>query len=267
VTFSPRIVSLVPSVTELLIDLGLGPFVVGRTGFCIHPASAVASIAKVGGTKDVHVSKLRALAPTHVVVNVDENRLDTVQAVREFVPHVIVTHPIRPEDNLALIDQLVSAFAPEFIALYSIDVRATKLKDQIRAGLQRLQTRPCRPQSVLYLIWREPWMTVARDTYISHMLSLIGWRTWPNQRGGDAGAGRYPVVDWVDPALQAVQRVLLSSEPFSFKPEHAHEVQHWLPQARVQVVDGEMLSWYGSRSVAGLAYLASLADSAELSSE
>ncbi len=259
-TFSPRIVSLVPSVTELLLDLGLGPYMVGRTGFCIHPASAVAHIAKVGGTKDVHLPKLRALAPTHVLVNVDENRWDTVQALREFVPHVIVTHPIQPQDNLALIDQILLAFAPEFIAMNSIGVRAEALKHQIHAGLQRLQARPYTSQSVLYLIWRDPWMTVARDTYISQMLSLIAWQTWPDQLGGETGAGRYPRVDLADSALRTVQRVLLSSEPYSFKPEHVQEVQRLLPQAQVQTVDGELLSWYGSRSVAGLAYLASLAD-------
>ena len=92
-----RIASLVPSLTELLVALGLCEHIVARTGFCIHPADAVAGIAKVGGTKDVNLVKLRRLAPTHVLINIDENRLDTAQALREFVPQVIVTHPRTPD--------------------------------------------------------------------------------------------------------------------------------------------------------------------------
>ncbi|MBW8831671.1 MAG: ABC transporter substrate-binding protein [Burkholderiales bacterium] len=106
-----RIASLVPSITELLIALGLRQHVVARTGFCIHPADDVRDIPKVGGTKDVNLDKLRSLRPSHVIVNVDENRLDTVDAIRAWPkaerPQVIVTHPNSPEDNLALIDQLV----------------------------------------------------------------------------------------------------------------------------------------------------------------
>src|SRR5690606_5946896 len=93
---------LVPSITELLCDLGLAPQLVGRTGFCIHPAAAVAAIPKVGGTKDVNIDKIRKLAPTHLVVNIDENEKPTVEALAEFVPHIVVTHPLAPRDNLAL---------------------------------------------------------------------------------------------------------------------------------------------------------------------
>ena len=97
-----RIVSLVPSITELLFDLGLGDRVVGRTGFCVHPRPAVRDVPKVGGTKDVKLDALRALAPTHVIVNVDENEASTVDELRRFVPHIVVTHPNAPGDNLAL---------------------------------------------------------------------------------------------------------------------------------------------------------------------
>ncbi len=97
-----RIVSLVPSITELLCTLGLGPQLVGRTGFCIHPKEEVAAIPKVGGTKDVNIDKIRKLAPTHVIVNIDENEKPTADALAEFVPHVVVTHPMGPRDNLAL---------------------------------------------------------------------------------------------------------------------------------------------------------------------
>ena len=108
-----RIVSLVPSVTELLCDLGLAPQLAGRTGFCIHPADVVAGIPKVGGTKDVNLDKLRRLAPTHVVVNIDENEKPTVDQIAQFVPHIVVTHPNAPRDNLDLYRLMGGVFCRE----------------------------------------------------------------------------------------------------------------------------------------------------------
>ena len=108
-----RIVSLVPSITEMLCDFGLAPRLAGRTGFCIHPRDVVGAIPKVGGTKDVNLDKIRKLAPTHLVVNIDENEKPTVERLAEFVPHVIVTHPLRPEDNLALARLLGGVFGVE----------------------------------------------------------------------------------------------------------------------------------------------------------
>ena len=108
-----RIVSLVPSITELLCDLGLAPQLVGRTGFCIHPADLVRDIAKVGGTKDVNIEKIRQLAPTHLVVNIDENEEETADLLAEFIPNIIVTHPLGPQDNLALARLLGGVFCRE----------------------------------------------------------------------------------------------------------------------------------------------------------
>ena len=270
-TFAPlselRIVSLVPSITELLVDMGLGAYLVGRTGFCIHPAGVVRGIPKVGGTKDVNLKKIKALQPTHVIVNVDENTLPTVEALREFVPHVIITHPHTPLDNIALIDQMLAEFgalsAINSEALYAVNTCSKRLKDQINSSLKDLQNMPKRDQRVLYLIWRDPWMTVTRDTYISTMLGLIGWQTWPQLQGGNGvdtvGAARYPKLSGNESWLSDVQRVLLSSEPYRFNESHVAQVKAWLPQAKVQLVNGEMLSWYGSRAIKGLAYLAELA--------
>jgi ABC-type Fe3+-hydroxamate transport system substrate-binding protein len=253
---APRIASLVPSVTELLFALGLGPWVVARTGFCIHPREAVAAVPKVGGTKDVKLEALRALAPTHVVVNVDENEWPTVQALREFVPEVIVTHPCAPEDNLALYEQMAQAFGH----LPGVRARAEGLSGRLRDALASLDsTGPWPGRRVLYVIWREPWMTVARDTYISRLLARANWQTWPDVAGGTQGAARYPVFDWQEVQRAGVDLVLLSSEPYRFVERHRDEVAQRLPDAQVLLVDGEMLSWYGSRAVEGLAYLKALA--------
>ena len=247
----PRIASLVPSATETLVALGLGPCLVARTGFCIHPAGTVKDVPKVGGTKDVNLAKLRKLAPTHAVVNVDENRRETAEALRAFVPEVIVTHPSRPEDNLALFEQLRAAFAGE----PGVNDRAAALSADFGAALARCRARAWPGENVLYLIWREPWMTVARDTYISTLLAERHWHTWPEVLGGEHGAGRYPVLSGDEPWLAGIGRVLLSSEPYRFGPAHIAEAQALCPQARVQLVDGERLSWWGARGAAGLDYL------------
>lgn len=255
----PRIASLVPSLTELIVALGLGPFLVARTGYCIHPRDALAATPKVGGTKDVNLTKLRRLAPTHVLVNVDENRRETVDAIRSWgadAPEIVITHPLAPEDNLALVDQLAAAFAGQ----PGVAERAAALKRDLARELMatRAEGRPI--ERVLYLIWRAPWMTVARDTYLSRMLARIGWQTLPALDGGATGAARYPEVDGSEPWLGEVDRVLLGSEPFAFTAVHVDEARRLCPSARVQRVDGELLSWYGARAVSGLAYLRGLAE-------
>lgn len=250
----PRIASLVPSLTELVVELGLGPHLVARTGYCIHPAQALAAVPKIGGTKDVNLAKLRRLAPTHVLVNVDENRADTVAALREFVPNIVVTHPCAPADNLALVEQLRGVFE----GLAGVTSRAAALRAEIERELALTPAPSAASARVLYVIWHDPWMTVARDTYISRMLALIGWQTEPAVEGGASGSARYPAVRGDEAWLADVDRVLLSSEPFSFESGHAAAAQALCPQARVQRVDGELLSWYGARAPAGLRYLREL---------
>ena len=245
----PRIASLVPSATELLAALGLAPWLVARTGWCTHPATALAAVPKVGGTKDVNLAKLRRLAPTHVVVNVDENRLETVQALREFVPRVIVTHPNGLADVPALIEQLRAAFAPR------ADAAAAALQAELAAELEATQPAAFAPLSVLYLIWREPWMTVARDTYIARLVARAGGITLPAVEGGPAGAARYPALSGDEPWLAGVDEVWLSSEPYAFGAEHARQAQALCPRARVRLVDGRLLSWHGASTAPGLRYL------------
>ncbi|WP_310732127.1 helical backbone metal receptor [Roseateles sp. YR242] len=251
-----RIISLVPSVTELLVAVGLGPWLVGRTGFCTHPPKVVDEIPKVGGTKNLNLEKIRRLAPSHVVVNVDENRLEDVDAIRRMGPTVIVTHPCAPEDNLQLLQQLVLHFAGE---VTGVRAHAAHLEQRLTLELGECRRQVWPARRVLYLIWRAPWMTVAQDTYISRMLAEVGWWTWPPVKGGDTGAARYPALTGDEPWLEDMDELLLSSEPYRFGPQHVAEAQALCPRARVRLVDGELLSWYGPRAAQGLAYLRSLA--------
>ena len=258
-----RIASLVPSLTETLIALGLQQQLVARTGFCVHPRAEVRAIPKVGGTKDVRLDLLRALAPTHVLLNVDENTRETEQALRAFVPHVIVTHPQTPQDNLELFALLGAAFGK----VPQVAQRAGGLQHALHGVLDELAVSRLTPRQMLYLIWREPWMTVARDTYISRTLALVGWHTLPDQQGGSGlhqpGAARYPQFDWSAPWLEAVDGVLLSSEPYRFGAAHVEQVRALLAprglHPEVRCLPGEWASWYGVRAIDGLRQLAAAA--------
>jgi ABC-type Fe3+-hydroxamate transport system substrate-binding protein len=236
-----RIVCLVPSITELLCALGLAGRLVGRTGFCIHPHATVAAIPKVGGTKDVNIDKIRSLAPTHVVVNIDENEKPTVERLAEFVPHVVVTHPNTPRDNLHLARLMGGIFRAQEAA-----ERWCAAFEEEYAELQKL---PRRQRTVLYCIWQDPWMTVSNETYIASMLAELGWRV-----PAMADSARYPRFAWSEELVAGLDAVLLSTEPYRFTEAHADalEKQIGIP---VFLVDGEMMSWYGSRALEGLRYL------------
>lgn len=243
-----RIVSLVPSITELLCELGLAGQLVGRTGFCIHPREIVAAIPKVGGTKDVNIEKIRKLAPTHVVVNIDENEKPTVDRLAEFVPHIVVTHPMTPGDNLALARLMGGIFGANDAA-----GRWCAAFEQEYAALRALVSTPAPtpPRTVLYCIWQDPWMSVAQDTYIAAMLAELGWQV------PQLGEARYPRFDWSEQLVDQLDAVLLSTEPYRFTEAHADALEKQLG-IPVFLVDGEMMSWYGSRALAGLRYLRAL---------
>ncbi|NIF53276.1 helical backbone metal receptor [Burkholderia sp. Ax-1724] len=245
-----RIVSLVPSLTETLFALGLEQQIVGRTGFCVHPRDKVRAVPKVGGTKTVRLDAIRALRPTHLIVNIDENERGTVEQLRAFVPHIVVTHPQTPRDNLALYALLGAIFGRE--------EEARHLAGALEARLREAAAGSFAAQNVLYLIWREPWMSVARDTYIAATLRLVNWHTLPDVQGGSAGAARYPALDFDDaPWLGEVDRVLLSSEPYRFTSAHRDALARdpRLAGKRIELIDGEMTSWYGVRAIDGIGYL------------
>lgn len=241
---SVRIVSLVPSITELVCELGLAGSLVGRTGFCIHPREAVRRIAKVGGTKDVDLEKIRALRPSHVILNIDENEKPLAEALAKFVPNLVVTHPLAPQDNLSLYRLIGGIFGRRREAEV-LCVRFIAVCDAVASKIW-----PAR--RVLYVIWKQPWMTVARDTYISRTLALFGLHTLP-----EIAQTRYPEFGLDAPFIREAELVLLSSEPYRFRDKHVAELERH-PQFAgkpVLLIDGEMTSWYGSRASAGLRYL------------
>jgi ABC-type Fe3+-hydroxamate transport system substrate-binding protein len=243
---TPRIACLVPSLTELLFELGLGPAVVARTGFCVHPREAVRRVPKIGGTKDFDLDALARLRPTHLVVNVDENRREAVDAARAFVPQVIVTHPGAPEDNARL-------FAL-FGAIFGREREAAALASELDAALAELDAAAAARarEPVLYIIWKKPWMTVSRATYLGATLARAGWDTLPEE-----ATARYPALAGDDPVWRRATRILLSTEPYAFRARDLSERERACGRP-VHLVDGEMTSWYGPRAIPGLRYLARL---------
>ena len=245
-----RIVSLVPSITELLFALELAEQVVGRTTFCVHPAARVGAVEKVGGTKTVDLEKVERVRPTHVIVNIDENRKEDVDVIAGMGCRVIVTHPIEPVDNLKLYGLLGGIFHRA--------THAEQLCMEFNDALSDLLTSATAftDRHVLYLIWRDPWMTVSENTYISRTLALAGLQT----EGGRPDT-RYPEVIFDDMLMENIESVLLSTEPFPFKQKHVAEVREltepW--QVPVHIIDAEMVSWYGVRAISGLRYLESFA--------
>lgn len=241
-----RIACLVPSITELVCELGLIDQLVARTGFCVHPRPAIDAIPKVGGTKDVHLDRLRDLAPTHVIVNIDENEKPMAERIAGFVPNMIVTHPKGPADNLALYCLIGGIFGRAAQA----QVWCARFESALQAAHRECAAFARR--RVLYLIWKDPWMTVSRDTYVARTLAVAGWDTVPA-----LAAVRYPAID-LDAAVREADLVLLSTEPYRFDQAHASTLAKRWPDKQVALIDGEMTSWYGTRAVEGLHYLARL---------
>ena len=243
-----RILSLVPSLTETLFALGLGPRIVGRTGYCIHPRREAKAVKSVGGTKWVNWRRVMAAGATHAVLNIDENTREMAEELRQRGIETVVTHPIELADNGAMIRLLGRVFACE--------PAAERMAAEFEAALAALPA-PSEDavRKVLYLIWKGPWMAVSSDTWISRMLARIGWRTVPA-----AADRRYPEVEMTDDLLAGVDLVLFSSEPFPFRDAHVALFAEEFPghAAKARLVDGELLSWYGVRAIQGLAYLADL---------
>jgi ABC-type Fe3+-hydroxamate transport system substrate-binding protein len=234
-------VSLVPSLTEWLFDLGLEEEVVGITKFCVHPVHWQQTKPRVGGTKRVDVPRVLALAPDLVVASKEENVREQVEALARAVP-VLLTDVQNFNDALAV----------------NAEIGRVTGRHRQADGLNTVITNsfigfPLAPAGrALYLIWRKPYMTIGADTYIHSMLHLAGFT---NVAGCYT---RYPEVTVAEMQAWQPDWVLLSSEPYPFREKHLQELHDLLPQARVRLVDGEMFSWYGSRMKEAAAYFSSL---------
>lgn len=240
-----RIISLVPSQTELLFDLGLGDSVVGITKFCIHPQEWFRTKQRVGGTKQVDMEKVRALKPDLIVGNKEENTQADIEALEKEFP-VWMSDVLNLSDSLAMIDALGQITGTE--------EKAREICTGISAQFAALQPLPT-PLSAAYFIWQKPWMIAGECTFIRDMLDRCGLTALTK-----AEAGRYPMLEDVELAALAPDVVLLSSEPFPFDERHVAAVNQILPGTPVYLVDGEMFSWYGSRLLHSPQYFRQLQD-------
>lgn len=242
---SQRIVSLCPSLTELVFDLGAGNELVGITEWCVHPAARVGAIEKVGGTKNPRIERIVALAPELVLMNEEENRVEDARALEAAGLRV---HSSFPKDTAGTAEMVRSIGA----ALGRAS-EAEEIARDIERRAERVRRAAAGKREVTwaYLIWRKPWMSVNRDTFVDALLALAGGR---NVFG--ARAERYPEVTLEELARLAPERVFLCTEPFSFKPEHADELAQatGLARERFVIADGEYLSWHGSRTPDGIDY-------------
>lgn len=232
-TVPERIISLVPSQTELLYYLGLDKQIAGITKFCVHPQSWHQGKDRVGGTKNIHIEKVRALQPDLVIANKEENLQQQVETLRAIAP-VWTSDVATVEDALNMIHTIG-------LMTGKADT-AENICQRIRLDFQDITLHP--PGAGLrtaYLIWQKPWMTVGGDTFISNILHKAGFQNV----FGDMT--RYPEISLADIRNRNTQLVLLSSEPYPFREEHAVELSRALPGVHIRLADGEMFSWYGSR--------------------
>lgn len=224
-----KIISLVPSITETLFDLGLSENeIIGRTKFCIHPENRVKNIAVIGGTKNLNIEKIKALKPDLIVANKEENRKEDVEELQKYFK-VLVTNVSNLEDNYYLLKTLGNLLGKQEIAQkFNLKIY------EILAKLSDLEKKKC-----AYLIWKNPYMTVGFDTFIHDILDKIGFQNIFKDYK------RYPEISVED--LKTADYIFLSSEPFPFQQKHIDELQKELPDAKIFLVDGEAFSWYGTR--------------------
>jgi ABC-type Fe3+-hydroxamate transport system substrate-binding protein len=236
-----RIISLVPSQTELLFDLGLEAEVVGRTKFCIHPAAKVAQIPRVGGTEQFNFDLIDQLQPDLILGNKEENYEKGINRLAE-------RYPVWMSDIYTLLDALVMIRQVGEITGQGPD--AERLTDEIAARFAAL--RPLsRPLRAAFFIWQKPFMVADRPTFIDDMLARCGF---VNAFAG-VGDGRYPEVSEEMIRAANLDAVFLSSEPFPFAEKHRAGFAARFPGTAVYLVDGEMFSWYGSRLLPAAGYL------------
>ena len=235
-----RIISLVPSQTELLFDLGLDDEVAGITKFCIHPEAWFRSKKRIGGTKNINVQEIIALQPDLILANREENVKEQVDELAKYFP-VYVSDVSNYEEALEMIAAVGS--------LTHTTEKATNLISQIKTAFVRLAAQDYPKLRTAYLIWKDPYMTIGSDTFIHDLMEKSGLiNIYADEK-------RYPQLTASALSAKKPELVLLSSEPYPFKQKHIEELQAYLPEAKIILADGEMFSWYGSRMLKAPAYL------------
>ena len=241
-----RIISLVPSQTELLVDLGLEEFIVGVTKFCIHPTSLRKTKTVVGGTKTINIDKIKALNPDIILCNKEENTKEIVETCEQIAPtHVSDIFTLDDSKELIL----------QYGEILSCKIQANKIADELDKKLNdfKLFIKTKTEKKVAYFIWKEPWMVAGNNTFIDHLLELNKFNNIYNNKE------RYPEINLQDIIKNnEPDLVLLSSEPYPFKEKHIEELKRHCNNAKVILVYGEMFSWYGSRLLKSFDYFKEL---------
>lgn len=227
-----RIISLVPSQTELLHDLGLEVEVVGITKFCIHPPNWFKSKNRIGGTKTVDFEKVAELKPDLIIANKEENTQSEIEELQRKYP-VYTSDISNLKESLEMIHQIGEISAKEN--------QSKKIIEKIQFEFEKLKPFKEEKNNALYLIWKEPYMSINKNTFINDMLKLSGFNNVISQNI------EYPTLSEEQIIEFAPEFIFLSSEPYPFKEKHKEELQNICQNSKIVLVDGEYFSWYGSR--------------------
>ncbi|MFV0540542.1 MAG: ABC transporter substrate-binding protein [Aestuariibaculum sp.] len=240
-----RIVSLVPSQTELLYDLGLEQQLVGVTKFCIHPQHIKKNVAVVGGTKQVDYHKIKALNPDIILCNKEENTKTIVEGC-EVICATHVSDIFTISDSFQLMEQ--------YGKIFNVEEAVAKLVSKISVEKEKFNVFIIDKSilKVVYFIWKDPYMVVGNNNFINHLLKLNGFENSCNDKD------RYPEIRLDEISKDTVDVIMLSSEPYPFKDKHKKELEHHFPNTKIILVDGEMFSWYGSRLAKAFTYFKKL---------
>ncbi len=235
-----RIVSTVPSQTELLYDLGLGDNVVGITAYCVHPENWLKEKAVIGGTKDLQLEKIRSLEPDLIIGNKEENIKEQIEALSEDIP-VWLSDIITLEDALDMITSVGE--------ICDKREKAAELTSTIKDLRQKLKAKIKAPKSAAYFIWKDPYMLTGDATFINAMMQEAGLLNVVQNH-----KDRYPALTLKELAELKPEVVLLSSEPYAFTTGDLNEIAPYFPDSKLRIIDGELFSWYGSRMIKALKY-------------
>ena len=246
-----RIISLVPSQTELLVDLGLEDKIVGVTKFCVHPKGLKSSKKIVGGTKKVNLEAIEALNPDIVLCNKEENTKDIVETLSQ-------KYPVHVSDIYVLEDtyEMLLQYGELLGCMEKAEDLVLKIKKEVQIFTLGMNSKT--RKKVAYVIWKKPWMVAAKNTFIDHMLSVNGFENAFETKD------RYPEISDKDLKDSSIDLIFLSSEPFPFGSKHIEELQHQVSdRTKVILVDGECFSWYGSRLLHAFPYFKNLQNTIE----